>query len=899
MRDWRGFVRARLPLPDLAPERELRIVREVAAQLEDLYRDALAGGASEPEADARVVAHVGDWTRLAADLQQLDRPHRRPAVDRLVRDLENRPVPAPGGSLMVAHTLRDLRYAVRQLAAAPGFTAVAVLTLALGIGATTAIFSVVNGVLLRPLPYPESSELVRVHEIVPQFGRFSVAPANFLDWRAQNTVFERIAAYSTTSATLLGPDGPLRIPGALVSWDVFPVLRVAPAIGRPFTAADDAPGADATVILSHALWLDRCGGDPGIFGRSISMNGVPVTVVGVMPAGFHYPARDTAFWRPLNLNPADATRGGHYLGVVARLRAGVRLDRADLEMRTLAQRLAVEYPKNSAGESAVVVSLQDQVVGAIRPALLTLFAAVGFVVLIACANVANLLLVRASAREKEMAIRAALGASSRRLVGQMLAESLVLAAAGGALGIAFAHAALGPILSLGAKSIPRVADVALDSDVLVFAAAASIVTGLLFGLAPAWQVSHGGLVGVLKEGGRSSGTGGARWVRSTLLVAEVALSIVLLTGAALLLRSFDRLTGVDPGFNPDGVLAFQVSLPQKAYAEAGRTTGFYDALTGRLEAEGDVRGVGLVQTLPLRGSYELAFDIRGRAPASPGAGPSAHYRAVSPHYLDVLGVPLAKGRGFAASDGPKNQPVAIVDRAFADKYFPSQNAIGQGLHIGNGVSDFFTIVGIAGNVRSDGLDATPVPTMYVPIAQDTFSTVWVVARAAGDPASLAGSVRRTLHDIDPALAAYSITPLRVIVNESIAPQRFAMLLLALFAGVALFLAAVGLYGVVAYSVSRRTREIGLRMAIGADPGQVVRMIVGGGVRLALLGVAIGVAGAFVLSRLLRTLLFEVTPSDPISYAATAALLLAIATLACYVPARRALRVDPLVALQSD
>jgi putative ABC transport system permease protein len=898
MRDWRAFVRARLRLPDLTPEREARIVREVAAQLEDLYRDAVAAGLGEAEADARAAAHVSDWRRLADDLQHVDRPHRQLAVDRLVRDLERRPTPVRGGTLMFAHAIRDVRYAVRQLVKAPGFTAVAVLTLALGIGATTAIFSVVNGVLLRPLPYPDSGALVRVHEIVPQFGRFSVAPANFLDWRAQSAAFERIAAYSTTSATLVGSEGPARIPGAQVSWDLFPVLRVSPALGRPFTEADDRPGADPTVVLGHGLWQDRFGGDPNIVGRAISMNGTPVTVIGVMPAGFYYPSRETAFWRPLNLNPANATRGGHFLGVLARLKAGVTLDRADVEMRTLAQRLATQYPANSAGESAVVVRLQDQVVGTIRPALLTLFAAVGFVVLIACANVANLLLVRASVREKEIAIRAALGAGRGRLAGQMLAESLVLAVAGGVLGVGLAYAGLGPILALGARSIPRVADVAIDRQVLLFAAAASIVTGVLFGLAPAWQASRAGLAGVLKEGGRSSATGGARWVRSTLLVVEVALSIVLLTGAALLLRSFSRLTSVDPGFRPDGVLAFQVSLPQKTYA-GPKTPAFYDALTERLESQADVRAVGLTQTLPLRGSYELSFDIRGRAPAKPGEGPSAHYRAVSPHYFDALGIPLVKGRAFAASDGANSPLAAVVDRAFADKYFPNEEAIGQGLHIGNGVAGFFTVVGIAGNVRSDGLDAAAEPTMYVPIAQDTFGTMWVVARASGDAASLAGSVRRTLHDIDPALPAYTVTPMPVIVNDSIAPQRFSMTLLALFAGVALFLAAVGLYGVVAYSVSRRTREIGLRMAVGAEPRQVVRMIVGGGVRLALLGVVIGIGGALGLSRLVQSLLFEVTPSDPISYAATAALLLAIATLACYVPARRALRVDPLVALQAE
>jgi putative ABC transport system permease protein len=899
MRDWGACVRTRLHLPDLAPEREARIVREVAAQLEDLCRDAVAQGATDAEADATAAAHVTDWARLADELRRADRPHWQPAVDRLVRDLEDRPAPVPGGTLMIVHVLRDARYAVRQLVRAPGFTVVAVLTLALGIGASTTIFSVVNGVLLRPLPYPDSQALVRVHEVVPQYGRFSVAPANFLDWRDQSRAFTRMGAYTSSSATFLNDSGPARIPGAAVSWDLLPTLGVGPAAGRAFTAADDRPNADATVVLSHDLWMDRFGGDRGVIGRTVTMNGAPVTVIGIMPAGFYFPTRETAFWRPLGLDPVRASRGGHYLGVVARLKSGVAVEQADREMQALAQRLAAEYPESSAGESAEVVRLQDQVVGSIRPALVTLFAAVGFVVLIACANVANLLLVRASVREKEVAIRAALGASRRRLGVQMLVESLVLAAVGGAVGVGLAYVGLGPILTLGAQSIPRVADVAIDRQVLLFALGATVVTGVLFGLAPAWQASRAGVVGPLKEGGRSSATAGARWVRSTLLVGEVALSIILLTGAALLLRSFDRLTNVDPGFKPNGVLAFHVSLSPTAFPDTSRATAFYETLLERLEAQPGVQAAGQVQTLPLRGSYVLSFAIRGRAPAKPGEEPSANYRAISAHYFQALGVPLLKGRVFTGSDQAKSEPVAVVDQAFADKYFPNENPIGQGLHVGNGNPGYSTVVGVVGSVRYDSLDASPAPTMYVPLTQDFFGTTWIVARTSGDPDLLADPVRRVLHGLDPTLPAYSLAPMSTIVNDSVAAQRFSVLLLALFAGVALFLAAVGLYGVVAYTVSRRTREIGLRMAVGAEPGDIVRMIVGGGLRLALVGVVVGVTGALALSGLVSTLLFQVTPSDPVSYAATAGLLLLVAALACYIPARRAMRVDPLVALQAE
>ncbi len=900
MRDWHAYVRAHLSVDDLTPEREARIVREIATQLEDFCRDAAATGASDAAADAYARAQVADWTRLSADVRRADTPHVRPRSDRLVSAIESRPTSFRGG-LMFAHAVRDARYAVRQLIKSPGFTIVAVLTLALGVGATTAIFSVVNGVLLRPLPYPDSDRLVRVHEVVPQYGLFSVAPANFFDWRAQNSVFERLATYSGTSGTFTTENGPERVQGALVSWDMFELLRVAPILGTSFTAAQDEPGAPGVIMLSYGAWQQRFGGDPGVIGRSIVVSGAPATVVGVMPQGFYFPTRVPEFWRPIGLDAAKSTRGGHFLGVVARMKPGVTVDRANVEMKSIAERLAVQYPDSSAGESALVVSLQEQVVGAIRPALLTLFGAVGVVVLIACANVANLLLVRASVREKEIAIRTALGAGRRRLIVQMLSESLVLAIVGGTLGVLFGYLAIAPIQTLSAGSIPRVGDVTLDGTVLAFAAAASILTGVLFGLAPAWQASRASAGAVLKEGGRSSTTSGGRWVRSGLLVAEVALSIILLTGAVLLLRSFDKLTSVDPGFRPESVLVYQVSLPAATYATPEKHQAFFRTLLERLEAQPGVQAAAVVQSLPLRGSYVLTFDVRGRAPAKPGEEPSANYRAVSAHYIETLGIPVVRGRSFQPQDIVANgQKVALVDEAFVKKHFPNEDPIGQGLHIGNGVDGYFDIIGVVGNVHYDSLDATTSPTMYVPMAQDDFSTMWVLARAkAGDPGQLAGPARLLVREMDSSLPTYSVNALAAIVSDSVAQRRFSMLLIALFAGVALFLAAVGLYGVVAYTVSQRTREIGLRMAIGAAPRQVLGMVLGGGMKLALIGVAIGIAGALVLARLVRTMLFDVAPSDPASYALTAIVLLVVAAIACYLPARRAMRVDPLVAMQAE
>jgi putative ABC transport system permease protein len=899
MRDWDAFVRARVRLPGLKPEREARIVRELAMQLEDFYNEALAGGASEADADAYALTQVRDWDRMTQDVWLADRGHWRPQVERLA-DRFDRPHASRRGVLhVIADALRDARYAVRQLTKSPGFTVAAILTLALGIGATSAIFSVVNGVLLRPLPYPESDALMRVYEIVPQYGRFSVAPASFLDWRKQVGSFERVAAYSTTSATIDGGEGPERVTGESVSWDTFDLLKVSPVLGRSFTAQEDLPGANGVIVISNGMWQRRFAADPHVVGRTLSLSGEPATIVGVMPAGFYFPNREPEFWRPIAFDPVKATRGGHFLGVIARLKPGVSRAQAGAEMKTVAERLAVQYPDSSANESAEVIPLYEQIVGDIRPALLTLLAAVAVVILIACANVANLLLVRASVREKEMAIRGALGANRIRLVLQLLSESLVLAVAGGGLGLLLAWLAITPVRALGAGSVPRVADVAIDGYVLAFAAGLTLLTGILFGLAPAWQTSRAGLGEVLKDGGRSSMTSAGRWLRQVLMVVEVALSIILLVGAVLLLRSFSRITGLDPGFHPDHVLAFRVSLPNKSYPEDHNRAAFADALIDKLRTSPGIRYAGLTQSLPLRGGYVLSFTIQGQPAPKPGTGPSANYRAVSPDYFQALGVPLLRGRTFTAQDVAKAPMVAIVDQAFVRRHFPNQEPIGQGIDIGNGTDGFYQIVGVVGDMRHESLAETPEPSMYVPFAQDPFSTMWAVVRTDGDPLQQASTARNAVRSIDPALPAYSVTSLADVLGESVADRRFSMLLLAVFALIALFLAGIGLYGVVAYTVSQRTQEIGVRMAIGAQRSDVLKMVLGGGMKLALVGVAVGLVGAIVFARFVSTQLFGITPLDPMSYGVTVAVLLAIAALACLGPARRAARVDPLVALRQE
>ena len=600
---------------------------------------------------------------------------------------------------------------------------------------------------------------MRVNEIVPQYGRFSVAPATFFDWRAQSTSFERIVAAQSGSGSFVGSNGAERINNALVSWDFFEMARVHPVLGRAFTAEEDVPGKNNVVVLSHGMWQQRFGGDRDIVGRSTTLNGAPATIIGVMPPGFAYPG-GAEYWAPIALDQAKATRGGHFLAVVARLKPGVTVAQAGAEMKMISERLAKQYPKESADESAEVVPVLEQMVGGARQSLLALLAAVAVVVLIACANVANLLLVRASVREKEIAIRMALGAGKARLVRQMLAESLVLAVAGGVLGVALAYVALGPIRTLSAGAIPRVQDITIDGTVLLFAVAMSLATGLIFGLAPAWQASRPGIAGIMKEGGRSSATGGGRLVRNALLVAEVALSLVLLVGAVLLLRSFARVTSVDPGFRADNVLAFRVALPPALYREDHQRVAFFDKLIARLEELPDVRSAGMIQALPMRGSYLLSFTVQGRPEPTPADQPSANHRVVSPHYFSALSIPLKRGRLFSEQDTETSPMVAVIDEAFAARHFPNEDPIGRGLDIGNGTDGFYQIVGVVGNVHHVDLEASAAPTMYVPFRQDIFSAMWLVARSDRDPAQLVASARQTVREIDPALPAFAMTPLR-------------------------------------------------------------------------------------------------------------------------------------------
>lgn len=898
MRNWEAYVRGKLSLPSLSPERESRIVRELGAQIEDFYREALARGESEAEAEAQAARQITDWDRMAQDLWLADRSRAANPVSRWSRKLEDRARGAGNGGNMLADLVADARYAIRELAKNPGFALVAVVTLALGIGATSAIFSVIDGVLLRPLPYPAPDLLVRIHENVPQYGRFSVAPANFLDWRRENQAFERIAAFSGGSGTLVDGDVVERVSNAEVSFDLFDLLGVAPILGRGFTPEEDAPGRSGVVVVSHGAWQRRFGGDPGVLGRKMTLDGAPVTVVGVMPPDFHFPSRQTELWNPLALDPANAPRGAHYLGVVARRKPEVSLAAARAEMETIAKRLSEQFPAN-AGESVEVIPLHEYVVGGSRASLVTLLAAVLLVTLISCGNVANLLLGRASVRGREIALRAALGAGRGRLARQMLTEGAILALVGGALGLVLAYTALGPLRRLSAGTIPRVDEIAIDGGVLAFTLALSFLAGLLFALAPAWQSSRSRPSEALRDGSRSSVTSGSRRARSALVAGEVALSLVLLVGASLLVRSFRGLSSVDPGFRPENVLTFTTSLPAGDYPEDPQLIQLYDALLERLRALPRVRSVGMVQTLPIEDDYFLSFTIEGRPAPPPGEEPSANYRVVSSGYFQTLGIPIARGRSFDPRDGARPPLVAIVDEAFVRRHFPDEDPLGRGVGVGNGRDVVYEIVGVAGDVHHDGLNLAPHPTIYLPYPQDAFRTMSIVLRADSDPLPLALDVRDVVREIDRSLPAYSVRALEDVVSESLGERRFSMLLLALFAGMASFLAAVGLYGVVSYTVSQRTREMGLRLAVGASRSSLMLTMMVQGMKPALAGIGIGLAAALLLARLLETLLFGVTPFDPASYAAMALLLFLVAAFACFVPARRAAALDPLAALRHE
>jgi predicted permease len=806
---------------------------------------------------------------------------------------------------------QDLRYGARMLRTNPGFTSIAVITLALGIGANTAIFSVVNAVLLRPLQYSDPDRLVQVWQNFPQLGanQVTVSAPEFLDYKGQNRVFERMAAFRPQGYILTGGSEPERIFGARVSADLFPLLGVAPALGRTFLHEEDQIGGPRAVILSHGLWQRRFGSDATLIGKSLTLDGESFTVVGVMPPGFQFPPqRQNELWANVPFDANDLNRRGwRPLGVIARLKSGVSADQATAELKTIAGR----FPASGPVPSAYAVSLQEQVVGRVRRALLVMLGAVSFVLLIACANVANLLLSQAAARQREMAIRAAVGAGRARLIRQLFVEGLPLSLLGGGVGLLLAVWIVKLLVSVNPGNLPRANEIGIDLRTLMFTLSVSLLTGVVFGLAPAWQFSKLDLNQALKEGGRGTSVSFSRFsMRSILLVSQVALSLTLLIGAGLMINSFARLLRVDPGFDPRGVLTMQIALPQSKYSEIQQRAFFFEQALERIRRLPGVQSAGMTSALPLTGSPDFGFTIEGRTPSAPGDVPQTNWRAISPDYLRTMGIPLRRGRYFSEQDHEKAAGVAIINETMARRFWPDGDPLGKRIKLGGPTRPYpwMEIVGIVGDVKHDGLDAPVTPELYMPYAQTPFSqmpaglrfpAMSLVARNGSDHDSLAAATRAEIKALDKDQPITNIRTLDQLLANSISQHRFYLLLLAFFAAIALALAAIGLYGVVSYTVKQRTQEIGVRMAFGAQAGDVLRLIIKFGMKLTLIGALIGLAGALALTRLMKTLLFDVSATDPLTFASITALLALVALLACFVPARRATKVDPLVALRNE
>ena len=809
---------------------------------------------------------------------------------------------------------QDLRYAFRTLWKSPGFTAVAILTLALGIGATTSMFSVVNAVLLKPLPYHDPERLVELWETNPIKGwtQAVVAPANLFDWEKQNHVFSDMAAYpgseSGHTATvsnffLTSGAEAVRLRGLQSTGNLFSVLGAAPAFGRTLLHEETVKGKDHVVVLSYGLWQRQFGSDPKIVGTAITLSGVKRTVVGVMPPDFYFPTREAELWVPFGWDPAEMAtyRRPHFLGVIARLKPSVSVEQARAEMRTIASRLERQYPDTNTKMGVGMGPLRDWIVTDTRPALLLFMAAVGLVLLIACVNVANLLLARGSARTKEFAVRAALGAGRTRLLQQLLAESLLVALAGGALGMIAALWSKDLLLALAPGMIPRLDEVGLDWRVLLFTLAISISTSVLFGIFPALAASRPDLAAAIERssGRHSAGVEGAL-AQNFLVVSEIALALILVTGAGLLVRSFLHLENVDPGFNANRVLAMRISLPDATYPKESQGIQFFDRLLERIRAIPGVQTAAAAATLGLQGNqWTSDFTVENRPPGEYGV--EVRHNSATPGYFRAMGIPLVAGRDFSEADRADSPGVVIVNETLARRYVPGENPIGRRLKFDppERKGAWRTIIGVVKDEKQDGLGVAVRPEIFQPYTQQTMSDMMVAVRSAIDPSRLIGPVRAEIRNIDKDIAPYNIQTMERVIHESVAGERFAMLLATVFAVFAAILAAVGIYGVMSYAVARRTGEIGIRLAMGAQSRDIFRMVIGRAAALAAAGVAIGIAGSLAATRFLGNMLFGVTATDPATYAVVALVVATVVFLASYIPARRATRVDPMVALRYE
>ena len=807
--------------------------------------------------------------------------------------------------------IKDIRYGVRGLLKHPGFTGIVVITLALGIGASTAIFSVVDNVLLRHLPYRNAERIVAIEEFNSEGTRGQVTSANFLDWRAQNTVFEQLTAIKTTTSNLALSDHAERIDLAQTNANFFDVLGVIPQYGRLFIPQDEQAGHDPVVVVSNTLWQRRFGSDPSLVGKPITLDGRNYTVIGITPPGFEYPKKTELWVPPLRLVPelyanqdVTQTRGMGYLSAIALLKPGVSLKQAAAEMETITARLRQQYPNTNNRRFNRVVSLHDDLIGDTNKVLWLLLGAVTFVLLIGCANVANLLLASGAARQKEMAIRTALGASRWRVMRQLFTESTILALTGGAVGVLVAFWGLAAITRLLPANFPRLNEIHLDLRILGFTFAASILTGILFGLAPALQVSHRDVQESIRETGRgASGSRRQNRFRQALIVGEVALCVVLLAGAGLLFRSFLRLQSVNTGFVAEQVLTARLTPSGTNFTQQADFNKFYTQVLEKLSAVPGVTDAGIINNLPLDSGPTTGFRVEGRPITTPDKWPMVNYRTVSPNYFRAMSIPVVQGRAYTDRDNLSAPLVMIINQQTAREIFPDENPIGKRITFGNTDQNkqpvWFEIVGVVADVRSLELREESQPEIYFSSLQDYWPAMSLVVRATVEPSSLAGSVRQVVNEVDKSVPVSEVKTMEHVVSESITQPRFNLFLLGLFGTVAMLLSAAGIYGVTAYTVTQRTHELGIRLALGAQVGDVLKMILGQGMAVIGVGLVLGLVAAFWLMRLLRSLLFGVGENDLLTFVAITFVLLIVALIACYIPARRATKVDPLEALRAE
>jgi len=907
MRDWKRFVREQVPLPDVEGADEESIIDELAGQFEDLYQEARARGLSEPEADAYARTRLGDSAALAGGISAAGNAAVRSRTERLLDRGRQRARARGGPWVWLVDVAGDVRYSLRTLRRSPGFTIVALLTLALGIGAVTTVFSLLNGVLLNPLRYADSGKLVYMWERLASFENASVSYANFLDWRERNHVFEDLAAFNGGSLTLTGVGDPTKLDVIRVSASTFPILGARPLLGRTFLPEEDKLGVQPVAVLTHAFWQARLGGDQEVIGRTLTLDGFTVEVVGVMPPEFVFPPQGDPvdIYAPIELFAESwiQHRGSHPgIGVVGRLRPDVTLDQARSDMDRVAAELAVEYPSTNEGSGVHVWSLHDRMTRDSREPMLLLLLAVGLLLLIACTNVANLVLARGAGRQREIAIRTSMGANGPRIVRLLVTESLILWLVSGGVGIGMAHFATRAVVRLRPEQILPVFQVGIDARVVVVTLAVALVTGVVFGLVPALRAMRPNLVEHLKEGARSSGGVGRNRARSALVVAEVSLAVALLVAAGLTIRSLERMVHADLGFEAENVLSVKINLPEARYSGTPERTSFFHELLDRVRALPGVQSAATTYVLPVApGGSQSSFHVEGEPPEEGGASTFGEFSAVSTGYFETMGIPLIAGRDVSRADGPEAPPVVIVDEAVAQRYWPNADPLGKRLKFGDYDTDtpWMEVIGVAGHVQVNGALEDALPQIYRPHWQDNDDSYFLVVETVGESSAMVEPIRQAVLAIDPSQPISSTNAMTEYVAASTDDGEFLALLLGIFAGAALLLAAVGIYGVMAQATAERRHEIGVRIALGATDRKVLGMIVRQGMVRVGVGIVFGLVLAAALGRLMAGRLFGVSALDPMTFVVAPLFLAAVALAANLVPARQALSVDPVHALHAE